>query len=285
MVLNLFLRSTFLGLACYLSGENISLVDQKLSRILESQQHFFDHAPSLDRDLLNTRAQEIIDRYEVLIQNNQTHTYSRILYGKFLNQIGQYEKAIKYFSEADSLNPNLAITKQQIANHLIRSGQIVDALPFMILAAELEPHSAIYHSSLGEFIFEYQDELIQSMDRNASSLQDSMINSFQKAAILEPENFDYSLRYAQSYEDLNISRPEDALKAWDQILINFKNLSAREKQYINIHRAKWMILLGRENEALTIIKKTHHTSLNPYKEKILKLLTDNRATLEQKVVD
>jgi len=138
---------------------------------------------------------------------------------------------------------------------------------------------------LGEFIFEHQDELIQSMDRNASFLHDSMINSFQKAAVLEPENFDYSLRYAQSYEDLNISRPEDALKAWDQILINFKNLSSREKQYINIHRAKWMILLGRENEALAIIKKTHHPSLNPYKEKILKLLTDNRATLEQKVVD
>jgi len=284
-VLNLFLRSTFLGLACYLSGENISLVDQKLSRILESQKYFFDHAPSLDSDLLNTRAKEIIERYEVLIQNNKSHAYSRILYGKFLNQIGLYEKAIKYFSEADSLNPNVAITKQQIANHLIRSDQIIDALPFMILAAELEPHKAIYHSSLGEFIYEYQDELIQSMDRNASTLHDSMINSFQKAAVLEPENFNYSLRYAQSFEDVNISRPKDALKAWDQILIKFKNLSSREKQYIDIHRAKWMILLGRKNEALAILKKTHHPSLTPYKEKILNLLTDHRPTLEQKIVD
>ena len=284
-MLNLFLRSTFFVLALCLFGENISLVDQKLSRILESQQHFFDHPPTQDRDLLHTRAQEIIERYEVLIQNNPSHAYSRILYGKFLNQIGLYKKAIKYFSEADSINPSLAITKQQIANHLIRSAQIIDALPFMILASELEPHTALYHSSLGEFIYEYQDELIESMDGNASFLHDCMISSFQRAAVLEPENFDYSLRYAQSYEDLNITRPEDALRAWDQILINFNNLTSREKQYINIHRAKWMASLGRKNEALAILKKTHHPSLNPYKEKILNLLRDHHPTLEQKVVD
>ena len=272
----------FNAVACCSFGENISLIDQKLTRILEAQRHFFDQASTIDDDSLITRAQDIMERYEALIQENQFHAYSRILYGKFLNQIGHHEKAIKYFSDADSINPNLAINKQQIANYLIRSNKIVDALPFMILATEIEPNTAIYHSSLGEFIYEYQEELIQSMDGNVTFLYNSMINSFQKAARLESGNFNYSLRYAQCYGDLNISRPEEALSAWERILVNFDNLSTRENQYINIQRAKWMIELGRKNEARVILKKINLPSLNPYKEKLLNRLIPKGAILKRR---
>ena len=44
--------------------------------------------------------------------------------------MGQSERAIDYYLEADQIDPKLAVVKQQIANHLIKEGRPLDAFPF-----------------------------------------------------------------------------------------------------------------------------------------------------------
>ena len=50
--------------------------------------------------------------------------------GKFLRRVGQEQHAVGYFFEADSINPKLAVVKQQLANYLIEEGRPIDAFPF-----------------------------------------------------------------------------------------------------------------------------------------------------------
>ena len=62
------------------------------------------------------------------IGENSNDTHALLLYGKFLRKVGQNEHALSYFLRADSINPKLAVVKQQIANYLVEKQRPVDAL-------------------------------------------------------------------------------------------------------------------------------------------------------------
>ena len=93
-----------------------------------------------------------------------------ILFGKFLDKVGQQDHAVNYFLEADSLNPRLAVVKQQIGNYLIGEGRPVDAFPFFMLTLEIEPQQPAYHFHLANYLFLFEDEVVQAeiMDEEAT---------------------------------------------------------------------------------------------------------------------
>jgi len=244
-----------------LMGEKISLVEQKLLKIIQLEESFFANDSEVEEHFIASQAQEIVHLYENIIENNPDHVESKILFGKFLIKVGQHEDAIPFFLEADQLNPNLAVTKQQIANHLIHTNRAADALPFMLLATEIEPEQPIYHFSLGQFLQKLKASLLDVNISNLPSLDDLMLSSFKKASELEPENFNYTLRFAQCFHDLKHANKLHALDAWNRLNTLFPRLSTREKQYVNLQRAHFLIDLNRTAEAQEILESIEHTSL------------------------
>jgi tetratricopeptide (TPR) repeat protein len=244
-----------------LMGEKISLVEQKLLKIIQLEESFFANKNEVEERFIASQAQEIVYHYESIIENNPNHVESKILFGKFLIKVGQHEDAIPFFLEADKLNPNLAVTKQQIANHLIHTNRATDALPFMLLATKIEPEQPIYHFSLGEFLQRFKTSLLDANISNLPSLDDLMLCSFKKASELEPGNFNYALRFAQCFHDLKHANKLHALDAWKRLNTLFPHLSSREKQYVNLQRAHFLIDLNRTAEAQEILESIEHTSL------------------------
>jgi len=259
-----------------LMGEKISLVEQKLLKIIQLEESFFANDSEVEEHFIASQAQEIVHLYENIIENNPDHVESKILFGKFLIKVGQHEDAIPFFLEADQLNPNLAVTKQQIANHLIHTNRAADALPFMLLATKIEPEQPIYHFSLGQFLQRFKTSLLDANISNLPSLDDLMLNSFKKASELEHGNFNYALRFAQCFHDLNFSNKLHALNAWNRLNVLFPRLTSREKQYINLHRAQFLIDLNRTEEAQEILESIEHTSLLEAKGRLNERITNKK---------
>jgi len=261
--------------AISLSGEKISLVEQKLLKLIKLEELFFANVNEVEEHFISSQAQEIVHLYENIIDNNPDHVESKILFGKFLIRVGQHEDAISLFLEADQLNPNLAITKQQIANHLIHTNRAIDALPFMLMATKIEPEQPIYHFSLGQFLQRFKTSLVDANISKLPSIDDLMLNSFKKASELEPGNFNYSLRFAQCFHDMDRVNKLHALDAWSRLSTLFSRLSSREKQYVNLQKAHFLIDLNRTAEAQEVLESIEHTSLLEAKRRLSGRITNN----------
>ena len=261
--------------AISLSGEKISLVEQKLLKLIKLEELFFANVNEVEEHFIASQAQEIIHLYENIIENNPDHVESKILFGKFLIRVGQHEDAISLFLEADQLNPNLAITKQQIANHLIHTNRAIDALPFMLMATKIEPEQPIYHFSLGQFLQRFKTSLVDANISKLPSIDDLMLNSFKKASELEPGNFNYALRFAQCFHDMDRVNRLHALDAWSRLSTLFSRLSSREKQYVNLQKAHFLIDLNRTAEAQEVLESIEHTSLLEAKRRLSGRITNN----------
>lgn len=252
--------------------EGITLSSLALSRILDKQARFFDYpgrSPQKNDLELTRKAQEIVADYDAYLGANPKDTNALILYGKFLRRVGQEQHAVGYFLEADSINPKLAVVKQQLANYLIEEGRPIDAFPFLIMTIELAPEQADYHYHLGNFLFLFEDDLAREGILAKDSARAFMHKSFKQAAKLSPSNFDYQLRFAQSFFDHPGSSKESALVAWSDLARKFPDRSKAENDYFNLCKARVLLELNRQSDALPLLQSVSSKALDSAKRSLL----------------
>ena len=236
-----------------------NLADLELSKIITRQEKLFENGKEWTEDALTREAQEIVTRYENFLLGNPKHLSGYILFGKFLFRTDQKEAALELFLKADQINPNIAVVKQFIGNFLVEKGKPLEAFPFLLMTTRLSPTEPIYHFDLGNFIFLFQKELEGIEDHE--KLLVLMHECFKEAAALEPKNFDYQLRFAQSFFDFNHTMHENAIAAWEVLLNEFGSRSDEEIDYIKISKARILLSMERGHESLEI--------LNSIKSKVL----------------
>ena len=96
------------------------MADQKMIKILNMQEELFSiENQHLSKDELTRKAQDLVVKYESYLSDNPSDVTALLLFGKFLRKVGQDDHALGIFLEADSVNPKLAVVKQQIANFLV----------------------------------------------------------------------------------------------------------------------------------------------------------------------
>ena len=277
---------TFLFANPHSSGKDapITLSSRILGRILEKEVRFFSltkrDGPQSPPELTR-KAQEIVAEYEAFLSDNPRDVNALILYGKFLRKVGQEQHAVQYFLEADSINPKLAVVKQQLANYLVEEGRPVDAFPYLIMTIELAPDQPDYHFHLGNFLFLFEDRLVKEKIMSKDSVRSFMHKSFGHSAKLSPKNFDYQLRYAQSFFDTPSSSKEDALRAWDELVRKFPDRSGAEKDYFKLCKARILLELERKSDALGLLQSVSSKSLEPAKQSLIHRL-DRKTEAEKK---
>jgi cytochrome c-type biogenesis protein CcmH/NrfG len=240
-------------------AENVSLSELKLSKIIELQQSFFKNSTTLPKEELLRQAQYLVNQYESYLNENPKDVNGLILFGKFLKKTGHPEDAFSKFWQADLLNPNIAVTKQQIGNFFVEHGRVIEAFPFFIHATRLEPNEPSYHFDLGNFIYIFEEQL-SSVDHD-ENLGKLMHQSFKHAAYLKPEDLDYQLRFAQSFFDFNHSNLNDGLVAWEKLLAYFSDRTKEETDYIKLGIAKMLIKLNKPDDALNLLSSIQTKSL------------------------
>ncbi len=250
-----------------------SLTERNLARIINKQIEFFQYSKEVakyEESELTRKAQDIVSSYEFHLAQNPKDVNALILFAKFLQKVGQANRAIDYYLEADLIDPKLAVVKQQMANYLIEEGRAVDAFPFLMMTVKIAPQEPTYHFEIGNFVHLFMDELISDNILSIESARSLMSNSFKEASILAPQTFEYSLRFAQSYFDNPNSNKMDALQVWETLLKNFSEISTAEIDYINLCKARILIELNQKKAAQRLIQTVTTKNLTKSKLSLLK---------------
>ena len=123
----------------------------------------------------------------------------------------------------------------------------------------MEPNEPSYHFDLGSFIYIFEEQLSGvDHDENLGKL---MHQSFKHAAYLKPEDFDYQLRFAQSFFDFNHSNLNDGLVVWEKLLTDFSDRTKEETDYIKLGIAKMLMKLNKPEDALNLLSSVQTKSL------------------------
>jgi tetratricopeptide (TPR) repeat protein len=262
--------------------EAITVAAQRLGQIVEREQLFLTNSSSPNKPLseqeLTRRAQQILSAYESYLEDNPRDVNGLILYGKFLRRMGQPRHATGLFLEADKIDPRLAVVKQNIANYLVEEGRLADALPFLLKAVELEPKEPVYHHQLGTFLFLFKEDLLSLGIASVQTNDRSMHEAFRTASKLAPDNFEYKLRYAQSFFDISDPDWDKALGVWQDLRNQARDRPVSEREYLALGEARAMTQLGRGKEAVTILKSITSPSLRATRESLIKELKESDAT-------
>ena len=255
-----------------LNDSSISLSAKRLGDIIQRQEIFFKSAQGnsiINEIELTRKAQQLVSSYEAYISENPKDTHALILFGKFLRQVGQQKHALNYFLEADALNPKIAVVKQQLGNYLIENGYAVDAFPFLVLATSIDPKQPAYHYDLGNYLSHFTKELLSEKILTKEGHRQLTQESFKKAYKLDSDNFDYALRYGQSFFDFPDTSRSTALKTWENIHKQFNNRSASEIDYLKLCKARILIELGQLKKARALIESVSTKSFKEAKETLL----------------
>lgn len=223
--------------------------------------------PQADKE---RRVRAILERYRRLLQDNPDDTEALILYGKFLRAVGERELAFKTFLSADRVSPNLAVVKHQLGAHLAENGEFAEALPLLRRAVELAPVEARYRYDFAEFLSVAGDSLAANGTLPRSERDGMMLENFAQAARLKPSEAGYRWRAAEAYHEVAKPDAKAALAAWD--LIDRDARSPSEKEVVSLHRAKWLILLDRKDEARRLIVASSSPALDATRRRLLDLL-------------
>ena len=259
--------------------EAITVAAQRLGQIVEREQLFLKNSSSPNKPLseqeLTRRAQQILSAYESYLEDNPRDVNGLILYGKFLRRMGQPRHATGLFLEADKIDPRLAVVKQNIANYLVEEGRLADALPFLLKAVELEPKEPVYHHQLGTFLFLFKEDLLSLGIASVQTNDRNMHEAFRSASKLATDNFEYKLRYAQSFFDISDPDWNEALDVWQDLRKQARGRPTSEREYLALGEARAMAQLGRGKEAATILKIITSPSLRATRESFIQELENS----------
>ena len=226
------------------------------------------------------RVKTILARYERLVDVNPDHLEALLLYGKFLRAVGERDTAFRVFLHADHLSPDLAVVKHQLGAHLAEDGKYADALPLFRRAIELAPSEPRYRYDYGEFLVVAGDELAMAGKLDHDEFDRLHQENFSAASRLKPTEAGYRWRAAEAYYDVKKPDAKAALAAWDVLLRDAG--SPEEKEVIGLHRARWLITLGRIPEARKLIAASTTPALDATRLKLLDRIQTADPTLGKK---
>ncbi|HYC71113.1 MAG TPA: hypothetical protein VEB66_07905 [Opitutaceae bacterium] len=248
-----------------------TLVEKTLLEIRERQRQVFARAEQegehLDEARLRAEVKSLTDSYDVLLQKAPDFTLAYVSYAELLGRIGMVKEAVAMLLKANRLDPNLPRVKSQIAKHLAEDGKLPDALPWAVAAVDLAPKEPVYHLNLGLLLVEGRDDFIKTGLFTRDAIDKALLEAFQRAAALAPDNIAYAYRAAEAYGDLERPRWEDAIKAWGEL--EERVAPGLERQTIRLQAANAMIKAGKPDHARAVLNSVDDPRLAAPKQTLL----------------
>ncbi len=255
-------------------AESTNWGNLQLEKIVQRERNLFHSAPdpadTPARAEWERQVRALITDYQNFLTTNPESLEGTILFGKLLRKVGESKLAYAVFTQANALNPNLAVVKQEIGNCLAEQGEGILALWAFMEAIELSPQTALYHYQLGELIDLYETQLLLNEISNGPSLDGQKLAAFKKANQLDRNNKDFAWRYAQAYQDILLPNPDEALEAWKAL--DKLAVSRSEKDAIALHQAQWLLELKEKRKAQTLLEDIQTPSLQATRDQLWRQL-------------
>lgn len=248
-----------------------SLAERALRRTVERQLQLFAEAEkqgeNLDESAFQTQAQGIARDYDLLIADNPKFAAGFAAYGYFLGKVGMRKESLAMLLKANQLDPDIALVKNQIGNHLAEDGKPIEAAQYFLAAIKLEPNEPLYHYQFGTILTEARDTFLKSGEWTRAALDQAMHNAFKRATELAPDRFEFAYRYAESFYDLEHPDWNAALEAWSGL--EEKAPTTIERQTMRLHAANIFLKMGKRDHAKALLGSIDEPKLQAQKDRLV----------------
>ena len=273
--LTLFFALFFLGTATSPAKEDLprseTLGERQLKVLVQEEKEIWEILKSRttqeDIETLRPRLRDIAASYDNIISENPDFVAAYVSYGLLLSRIGERKASVTFFLQANEIDPNIPLVKNQLGNYCIEEGEYEEALSYYLSAIKLAPEEPLYRYQLGTLLTEFRRFFIADELFSKETLEKKMHEAFQKAATLAPSDFGYAYRYAESFYDLREPNWEEALLLWETL----EEMAPTnvEKQTAQLHRANIYLKQERFLGARLLLNKITEASLESNKQTLL----------------
>lgn len=248
-----------------------TMTERELKRIIQRQQIILTDAQAagadMDRANVEMQLSQVARDYESLLRKNPKFVAGFVAYGLFLNSTGYADRAYDMFKQADAIDPEDAVVKNQLGNHHAEAGEYKEAAELYEQAVKLAPDEPLYHYQLGTLLYEYREFFVDAKLYIRADLLTRSAAEFRRAAELAPGNMAYGYRYAESFYDIPGADWDAALAAWK--LLEQRAKPGVEVQTIQLHQANILTTLGRAAEARALLDQITVEPLRTNKQKLV----------------
>ncbi|WP_221031403.1 hypothetical protein [Actomonas aquatica] len=202
---------------------------------------------------LRPRLQSLVFDYEQYLRRYPKKAEGYIAYSMLLGSslVDERERAKALLLKANNLDPDLAIVKNQLGKYLAEEGKPLEALNYFLSAVQLEPEQALYHFQIGQLLGAARGDFLASGEWTAEQVDAALVHALQEAVRLDPDNFAYAYRLAESHYD--VAEPD-----WPEALAAWQALAARatdplQQQMVQLHEANVLLAMERLDDAETVL--------------------------------
>ena len=185
--------------------------------------------------------------------------------------IDERRRSTALFLRANQLNPEIALVKNQLGNHLAEDGKPLEAVNYYLAAIRLEPKEPLYHYQLGTLLAEARDDFLKSGEWAADKLDPALLSAFREAMTLAPDNWRYAYRYGLAFYDVDQPNWAEALTFWQGFESRVK--PGIEQQTCRIHQARVLLAQGDRVRARAVLDTVTESVLDRQKSKLLAEIT------------
>ncbi|MEO5959749.1 MAG: hypothetical protein ABIR80_11560 [Opitutaceae bacterium] len=258
------------------AAESESMADRTLRRTVERQKELLANAAkqgdNLDEATFRTQVQSLVHDYELLLRENPKFATGYAAYGYLLGKVGQRKEAAAMLLKANQLDSDIPLVKNQLGNYLAEEGKPVEAAQYFLAAIKLEPQEPLYHYQLATLLAEARDDFLKSGEWTRKTIDDAVHHSFQRAAELAPDRFEFAYRFAESFYDLEKPDWDAALKAWGDL--EERAPTPIERQTMRLHAANICLKLGKREHARVLLDTVDEPKLQGQKQKLVAQLAE-----------
>ncbi len=268
LIFTLLLPIAILAQSTDFASKRLLVIAEKESEIYKK---IVENPEFYSEEDLDRRVNELVQSYRTYLVDQPDDVSAYILYGKLLRRLEKYDEAFTAFLKADELDPEIAVVKQQIGNHLAEQGKGKAALTFYLRAVDLEPETAIYHFALGQLLHGFRQEFLNEELFTKDAFEREMLEAFRRATEIEPDNFDYQMRLGEAYYDLSSPDWKSALLHWNKL--RKKAGAGLQVEILDLHRSRVLGKLGRIDEAVELMDTVRNPALQQSKQQVLEEIT------------
>ncbi|HEX2101188.1 MAG TPA: hypothetical protein VHF69_11015 [Candidatus Synoicihabitans sp.] len=223
---------------------------------------------------LRPQLQQLVFDYEKFLRDYPNLAAGYVSYAMLLGNplLEERKRAAALLLKANSLQPDLAVVKNQLGKYLAEDGRPLDALNYFLAAVQLEPKEPLYHFQVGQLLSAAREDFLKSGEWTAEQVETAMRNAFEQAMALSPGNIMYAYRYAESFYDLEHPEWDEALKTWRAL--EAKVATPVEQQTMRLHQANVLIAQKEYDEARALLATVDEPVLQSQKDKLAQELAD-----------
>lgn len=214
--------------------------------------------------------------YQHFLHNHPRHVRAMVAYGGLLYDEEDEDDGARWWEKAIAIDPREPYAYNDLANIYGHEGQAAKALQYYQTAIDLAPTEAVFRFNWATTCQLFRKESHAVYGWDVEEIFQHSMEQYRAARDLDPQNYDLSSTYAETFYQLPKPDWPGAYEAWQFCLR--QPLDDRQRAFVYGHLARVCIRLGRIDEAKQWVTKISGTD----QASVRRMLERKIAELSQK---